>query len=349
MRGLKGRLAQALFRSGSLSALRALLRGRLVVFNYHRLRRDPSPGGAEERTPFDETTFGPTRAQFFEHVEWLKRHATILSEEELCEHLAARGRPPRHAAMITFDDGYRDNHDLALPVLRDLGVPAIFFVTSGFVEERRVGWWDLIAFLLRRSPRPSIAFEGQTFDLRGGFDAAAGFFTRKMKLEPAGATADLLERLARACEVALPDREFQGREMMTWDQLREAARQGIAIGSHTHTHRVLATLERVAVVEELVRSRALLEERLGRPVRSISYPVGEYRHLPADIGALARHAGYELGFSYFTGGLNRWDHIDRYDIKRVDGPEDLAAFATLSVIPELRSWEPALLKRLLRR
>lgn len=90
-----------------------------------------------------------------------------------------------------------------------------------------------------------------------------------MKLEPSNKNESLQLRLSEACGVRLSSLDVQDAELMTWDQIREAYGSAVAIGSHTHSHRVLATLDETAQHEELARSKRILEDKLGAKVRSL--------------------------------------------------------------------------------
>jgi peptidoglycan/xylan/chitin deacetylase (PgdA/CDA1 family) len=245
-----------------------------------------------------------------------------LAERDLVE-LVREQRPlPALGTMITFDDGYRDNYDRAYPVLKRSGVPAIFFIPTA----RQLGWWDIIAFLIKHTDRPTIESVPR--------EQAISHYLRRMKLEPHAQTSNLLPQLAEACGVALPDRARQDAELMTWDQIREVAQRGIAIGSHTHSHRVLATIPVETQREELATSKSILERELGQPVRSLSYPVGNYQHFTNETQSLAAECGYAVAFSFNT-GVNTGPRLTAYDVKRVGPPNDVELLAAMAAWPAL--------------
>jgi peptidoglycan/xylan/chitin deacetylase (PgdA/CDA1 family) len=153
-----------------------------------------------------------------------------------------------------------------------------------------------------------------------------------MKFAPAGQTAGLLEELSAECGVDLPSPERCSRELMSWEQVREAARAGIAIGSHTVSHRVLATLDLESQRHELRESKALLEARLVRSVRTFAYPVGGYEHFNVETKAIARECGYEAAFSFHT-GTNPVEDIDPFDIRRVSAPDDRELYLGALALP----------------
>src|SRR5690606_9707029 len=144
--GKRAFLAGMLHATGAYRGFRHLGPKSLVILNYHRIRA--SDGTV---SPFDEGVFGPTQEILHEHLHWLKTNSSIISEPELIDHVTKKRRLPGSAVMITFDDGYRDNADLAMPVLEDLKVPATFFISTRAIESRELGWWDAIAYAIKQS------------------------------------------------------------------------------------------------------------------------------------------------------------------------------------------------------
>ncbi len=333
IKGKKKLVAKTLFRFHAFDAAHRLVRHTLVVFNYHRIRPD-DPSFVSD---FDDDVFGPTVSRFAEQVGWLAERFDILSQEELIRAAGADRLPSRPSVAITFDDGYRDNFTLAYPILRRLHIPAIFFIPSEQIETRRLGWWDLIAYLIKRTAKPHIEFDGQELKPKSDPLETIRFLQNRMSTESEEKTRDLVSRLAAACEVDLPDQQLQSEELMTWEQIREVAQNNVAIGGHTHTHRVLSTLSKEEQREELTRSKREIESRTEYPVRTMAYPVGGYRHFTPQTQRLAEECGYELGFSFNT-GVNRWQIKNRFDVKRIFAPNDVPLLAASSVLPEVFSW-----------
>jgi peptidoglycan/xylan/chitin deacetylase (PgdA/CDA1 family) len=327
-------LANLLYHSGLWRPVWRLRPNGLVILNYHRIRQDRTTG----HYLLDEDVYGPTQSAFEWQVKWLKEHFELLSESELLDVVRNGAGFRNRFAAITFDDGYRDNYDLALPVLVAHAVPAIFFVCPAFIQERLLGWWDTIAYLVKASQKAAIPVCGETIPLTGQKAAAIRKLCGWMKLRPASETAGLMDELSDICGVAPPDRALRDRQLMTWDQIREAGHRGVAIGSHTHTHRVLAGLTEDDQRWELTQSKAVLEAQLERPVRTLAYPVGGYRNFTAVTMRLARDCGYEGAFSFHT-GINLPGDGNPYNLRRI-APSDArdAMFACGAALPEMFSW-----------
>lgn len=242
--------------------------------------------------------------------------------------------PKGLSALITFDDGYIDNYTMAYPVLKKLDVPAIFFIPTLQITERQLGWWDIIAYLLKRCTKPSISLHSKKFNLETERGKAIHFFSEKMKIESYKKTENLVTELANTCEVILPDQEMQGLQLMAWEQVREVSKKNITIGGHSHSHKVLATLNPEDQKRELSISKAILEKETGQPVRSIAYPVGNAGHFTPETQRIAEKEGYKLGFS-FCNETNHWGAIDSFNIKRISAPRDLSLFEASAVFPQV--------------
>jgi peptidoglycan/xylan/chitin deacetylase (PgdA/CDA1 family) len=291
----------------------------LTVVLYHRVV-DPSGIG-----DLDPDLIDATPQEFDEQMAYLRRNFHPVGIEEVLA--AHRGGPPlpRDSVLVTFDDGYLDNHDHALPILAKHGIRGLFFVSTGHVTDRSLFWWEQISLLVRRSTSSSARLEYpriEALDLSS--PEAKVLATRKLNLvvkDYYGLDLDrFLAGVAKACGVSWSDaegRERADRSLMTWDQVRALRAAGMGVGSHTQSHRVLNTLPPAALEAELRQSRAMLEERLGEPVTTIAYPVGRSIKMLASARKAVAAAGYELGFTT-TPGTNRMGNgADAYDLRRL--------------------------------
>jgi peptidoglycan/xylan/chitin deacetylase (PgdA/CDA1 family) len=239
----------------------------------------------------------------------LKKHFTLVGIDELCAFAAGKDLPPNSVA-ITFDDGYLDNYVRALPILKRHDAKAIFFLPTAHIAERRVYWWDRVAYILKRSTVDTIDLE-YPFRLQvstGNTKLAVDRLLRLVKTHQPLDLERFLDELATAARVEWSrkmERGFADRLLLTWDHARELRRAGMDVQSHTRTHRVLQTLRPDELADELAGSRADLQRELGNPVLSTS-----------PIRAALEKAGYELGFSNATGSNVLNGQVDRFNICR---------------------------------
>lgn len=310
----RGRLAQQLNRCGVLRLLESIApnRGMLVV-NYHRI-------GTVEGNAFDDGVFSARPEEFEAQVAYLCRHFRVLSLTELIELSRDGCQFPERCALITFDDGYRDNVSLAFPALRKHGASAVFFVPTDYVENPRLTWWDHVAYIVKKTQRPTLALQTDppvTIDLTATSRRNAIFqVLRVYKTASKANKAGFLSQLEDSAEVQV-DRVALGRELfMSWSDLRQLVDSGMSIGSHTHTHQILAQLSVADQRRELSVSRGMLQERLKQPIASVAYPEGALDKFTEATKRLCKDLGYTAGFSFY-GGFNRPGRTDPFDIRRI--------------------------------
>jgi peptidoglycan/xylan/chitin deacetylase (PgdA/CDA1 family) len=336
LEGKKKLLADMLFKIRLTSILsRFSGHNKLVILNYHRIR----PASVTISTPFDDGLFSANADQFFRQMNWLKRHTRILSEEDLIDQIVTNQHNDQKSkcpsVAITFDDGYLDNYSIAYPVLRSLEIPAIFFICTEMIWERKLRWWDVLAYLIKKCRKPSIVIDDQEYTLQNNQLNVIADFSRQMKEYPRERIHNYIRLISEASEIDLPADDIQDGELMTRDQIREMAEHQMTIGSHAHTHQALTCLDNHEHQRELMASKQLLEQVTGQPVKSISYPFGRYQYVPLSIQESARRCGYQLGFTS-NFGVNYLNQINDMDLKRFSGElEKVSTVSLITVWPEL--------------
>jgi peptidoglycan/xylan/chitin deacetylase (PgdA/CDA1 family) len=308
-----GRLASLLDRTGALRVLEWFARRPgLLVLNYHRI-------GSINGNQLDDGVISATADEFRSQVRYLHAHFALPGLDDLVGMGDARFAIRSSMALITFDDGYRDNFELAFPILREIGVPATFFIATSFIQKPRLPWWDHIAYIVKNTRR-----EAFTLDYPAPFAIDLRRSTRSHALQQvlnvykqaaAVREDDFLRRLGDIAEVEA-DSESLGRDLfMSWDQIRRLNNEGMSIGSHTHSHRILSALNESEQRNELSLSKEILEAEVRRPIDAVAYPVGQPFTFNGLTKRLAKEVGYRIGFSYY-GGFNRTGHMDLLDLRR---------------------------------
>lgn len=337
------RLARALYGSGALDLLfRARTRiggGGLAVLTYHHIAEPEASDG------FDPEVADATPDQFRRHLELLGRRCVPIGVAELCAALDGAPLPP-NAVMITFDDGYRSNREVALPLLLRYGFPAVFFIATGFVAERRLYWWEALAYLVRTSTVGTLALPAHGLTVERAAPTALVTLQRHVKNTAELDVAGFVRDVARAADVEWTpavERALADRLIMTWDEIRALAAAGMDVESHSRHHRVLQTLAADQLADELAGSRADLERELARPVRAIAYPVGRSIAAAPAIRHAVAAAGYRIGFTNASGINTPWRRVDPYDVRRCATDRALADAMLLAqvAIPRLAYASPA--------
>jgi peptidoglycan/xylan/chitin deacetylase (PgdA/CDA1 family) len=287
----------------------------LIVLNYHRI-------GERAGQPWDRTLWNTDAETFDRQLAHLARNAEVVGPEDVLE-LARERRRGRHV-LITFDDGYRDNHEIAYPLLRRHGLVATFFPTVGFLDGTLGAWWDEIAWMVRRAARESIP-AGALLDRELALgpereETIAALVARYKQLE--GEQADrFLQAIAEATGTAPPTRADSAELWMTWEMVRELRAAGMGVGGHTVTHPILARRAHAEQEREIAGAAERLEQELGHPMRWFAYPVGSSDSYDAETKRILSERGVELAFC-FEGGFGRFDRWDPLEVPRIHvGPE----------------------------
>ena len=282
MRTLSPLLAVGL-RAGAHLASPGGRHGSLLVLMYHRVLAASDPLLPDE----------PDAATFAAQMDLVSSLCNVISLTDAVARLAAGELPPR-ALVITFDDGYVNNLEVAAPILVARGLTATFFIATGFAEGGCM-FNDLVLEALRAAP--------ETLDLA---DLGLGRHEMPDAAARRQAMAEVLPRLkylepTRRQEAAEAIAERSGlpqrpRPMMSGRQLRELAALGMEIGAHCMTHPILARISPDEARHEIGGSKQRLQEMLGVPVVSFAYPNGKpgTDYGPEHV-AMVRDAGFHVG------------------------------------------------------
>jgi peptidoglycan/xylan/chitin deacetylase (PgdA/CDA1 family) len=254
---------------GALSGARRMP----LVIGYHRVVEDFA-SSAQSAIP----SLLVSRRMLERQLDWIGRRYRFVDLNELGARLTSGRAMQEPVAAITFDDGYRDFYDHALPVLRKKGVPAALFVVTDFVGTSRAQIHDQLYSLLTRREGPASAYQSMR---------------KLIENLSAGALEQAIHTLKTDDSTAQQDYSLP----VTWEMLDRIHSAGIVIGSHTKTHIVMTNETRECVLDETAASRVELERRLGTAVQHFAYPSGIYNS--ASVSAVAA-AGYRFGYTTCT-------------------------------------------------
>jgi len=289
----------------------------VIVLMYHRILGE------------DRSLVGLPVEQFSAQMRWVRDQCDPIHPDQLIER-SRRPRRPRPSVLITFDDGYRDYHDLAHPVLKALGIPAVVFLATSFLDEGGMIWTDRVqlAALSTRRDRVTLPWSGEAHvlaDEGAGARARLGAAARRhLKTLPDEERRAEMERLVAEWGEPPP----RDRQMLTWDEVR-AASDVTVWGGHSHTHPILSRLDRAGAEREIRTCRDRIAAETGRAPRYFAYPNGGPADYTAETQAILRANGFDVAFST-TEGIAGADS-DWMAVKRLPGEaDDLPAFAWLA-------------------
>ena len=340
--GLRGQLGQFCYRSGllhSLQRLRSWLQKDLRILAYHRIMPLPDPTTYE----FDLELISASPEGFREQMLLLKQRYNPMRLSDVAAALNEGKSIPADTVVVTFDDGYDDNYRIAFPILRELGVPATFFVSTGHIDSGRPYAYDWLVHMILVTAAPQMVLPELGLDValpsdRQARRAIATDVLCRMKELGALEQAAMIRRLEQAWRLPSDTAPADCRPM-SWDQLREMHAAGFEIGSHGVHHWMLSKLPLAELESEVRDSKAALERELGIMPLLMSYPVGSTRAFDDRVIDITRDAGFQLACSYIS-GTNPRPASNRYALNRLAIERNMGKgwFASMLTMPHLMSY-----------
>ncbi len=249
-------------------------------------------------SPVRDQLWDPMSVELFDKcISYISSRYEVITIENL-PNIDYRNSKLKYAT-ISFDDGYKDNIDYALPILNKYKVKASFYVVTDCIENNIPTWTHILEFLFQNSRKSEISldFDFLPDELRTSIllgSRAKIYYVKKLKpwlkKIPSFERKLVLDRIMEVFnDVELP------KIMMNWDDLKILMSYGHIIGSHTVTHNMLGTIsDDNELKKELELSAKTITEKLGVFPLTISYPVGSYNE---NVIKFSKLAGYKLGLA----------------------------------------------------
>lgn len=310
--------------SGSGRRARKRLDGtRAAVLLYHRVL----PAAEAARKVVEPGMF-VTPETFDRHLEWLESSFRVLPLHEIASRLAEHLPLPHGACAITFDDGWRDNYQFALPALEKRGLPATIFVVTDRVGTDGAFWPDEVC---RRMKGLSDS-EQRELALAIGVSARGDRIAASLE-HLKGMTEQAREPVIDRLRSATRDPCAGERELVDWNELDRLARAGIEIEAHGATHAILTGVSPKEAERELRSARDRLRERDLGHRGLLAYPSGAHDER---VRRLACGAGYRAAFTTEPGLANPAD--DPFALPRLGLHDDVSRTRVefLRVVPGWR-------------
>jgi peptidoglycan/xylan/chitin deacetylase (PgdA/CDA1 family) len=302
--------------SGLTGSLRWLSRRNtavIPVLAYHGVSNDPA------EPALDEGLKGPTFDLFIKQLDYMNRHYSITTFTELLEII--RKDPSRlhreRMALITFDDGFRNNYDVVFPALMDRGMKATVFIVTDCVQSGEPFWFEKISLSINLTEKKRLRLEkinGREWSLENEFHrrSAIAEIKKKCKEVPDDERREITEEVTS--ELRFDSiREKIPRIVLSPSEVVEMNEYGIEFGSHTLSHPNLTMLDDEGLAAELTGSKKAIEEMTGKKAVSFAYPSGLYDQR---VEGAVEKAGYSTGVTY-NHGLFCYPHDSFYLVDRI--------------------------------
>lgn len=267
---------------------------------YHSVQDDPAAASLDQLGGIIHS------AKVFQgQMEIIARHFAAVTLEQILSFLGGDKALPRRPVVVTFDDGYRDNFQVAKPILDKFGIPAVFYVAVDSIQRQSLPWPSQLRHIFLTGTAVSWV------DSRG---TAWPLDTREQRLQAYEEASKHCAKLAGQAQKGFLESArselhaaplTSNHHMMTWDELRALSCGGHTVGSHTVTHPNMAQIQPELAEVEFAESKLRLERELGKPVPHFSYPCPALQpHWTDHTVGLSRKVGYLTAVTT-NGGLVR--------------------------------------------
>jgi peptidoglycan/xylan/chitin deacetylase (PgdA/CDA1 family) len=282
------------------------------ILTYHRIYTP------NNKYSFNLGAVSATPEAFEAQIAYIKQHRNIISCSDLLNAIKTNSKLPSRSTMITFDDGYVDNYSVALPILKKYGVKAIFFITTGYIDQSIRSWSDDLAYIINHTDKKFFIFEQKNkllkLESQKNKDKAIKLMNHYCKFEISDNPSKLIKELAHHLEIKLP----RIRLFMNWSEVKELHNTGMTIASHTATHPNLTQISEDSVNTEVQESFNVITKKIGNCPQIFAYPYGE--RIPADtnLQQLLRKLNIKIALTSCFGSTRLDPRTNLMIVKRIN-------------------------------
>ena len=247
-----------------------------------------------------------------EHLEqiinfFIKKNYSFLSLDQLYEGFRRGTFPDKKYVVITFDDGYKDNLEIAYPIFKKYGIPFTVYITTGIPNNTAILWWYILEnMILKMNEVQFIWNENNYFyytrtsvEKEKAFELIQTFFHQNFTLD------NYLELFRTVFKDFQSDLTMDSLILgMNWDEIRRLNEDPlVTIGAHTVNHFNLSKLSQKDLRSEILESKIELEKQLGQPINHFAYPYGKSHHASVREFECANNLGFKTATTTNTGNL----------------------------------------------
>ncbi len=305
--------------------------GIINILAYHRVLDIVS-----NEYPFDENIISASVGQFDRQMAYVKANFDVLTFSELYHALQVSSLPKR-PLIITFDDGYRDNYLYAYPIIKRHGLPATFFLTTGYIGHKETFWFEKVAYWIKNTRKKSFRLKADhehEYYICDNRKEVVRSVQTLLKNVNETIHEDLIEQLENQLETSIMD--SMPVRTLSWEEVREMSKCGIEFGSHSVSHLNLAAISKPRLMEEIYGSKATIEKEVGVPVITIAYPFGGTHTYNPEVQEVTQNAGYIFGVTNVE-GIGLVSALDRFALRRIAIERDvhMSLFRALLELPNV--------------
>jgi len=200
-----------------------------------------------------------------------------------------RGGLKKHTVLVTFDDGYKDNFIHAYPILKELKIPALISVSTGFIGKTRAPWWDVLNYALHNTKKKMLKITDLGEISLDNKESAMFNVLSKLKQMPEDKKNRVMDQIVKSADVSVP----KSHAFLTWPEIKKM-NDYVSIGAHTVNHSILTKVSLDAAKKEIDESKKQIEKKIGKPVRVFTYPNGQPEDMSKEIDEHLKASGHPI-------------------------------------------------------
>lgn len=253
-------------------------------------------------------------------LKYLKRHYSVLKLSEVMTRIQKGLSLPDHTAVVTFDDGYKNNFTNAYPLLKRLEIPATIFLATGCISTKALNWYDQLYLGIRNTREREVDLKKYGLGLyslvsdkkkQDAFEIIVEYL-KQVSSNDKDAVLNNIFRTLRS-DISVSETDF---DSLDWKEIIQMDQEGlIEFGGHSVTHNILSRLSDADMENEIIQSCKAIESNLGKKCLMFAYPNGTKNDFTQRSKDLLRMHGIQCGLTTIS-GLNAVDE-DSYELKRI--------------------------------
>jgi peptidoglycan/xylan/chitin deacetylase (PgdA/CDA1 family) len=293
--------------------------GPCAIFCLHRIL--PEKQVVDDISP--NSNLALSEVLFSELLDFLSNKYRVISLDDLVEHLHHGSR--EFVVCLTFDDGYRDNLYYALPILEQYKCPATVFISTRLPERDDWMWWYELWEKLLHTDQLDFIFDG----IKGKWDCSDQLKKKRCYTYLSSMMMRLSlnnQKILMAAVTGLEHRRSYHEFCLNWNEIRKLDQNPlVTIGAHTHSHPILSLENEDIAIDEINKSKLILEEKLGHPIAHLAYPFGTANEAGPREYMMAQKCGFKTASTTlcYPATLSRIYSLPRYGIEQNSTVKDI--------------------------
>jgi peptidoglycan/xylan/chitin deacetylase (PgdA/CDA1 family) len=288
---IKEYFSRILFYSGILYINSLFSQKKLTIVTFHRI----VPDSVKNKSPNKSMML--TVAQFEDLIKMISIYSNPLALETAVLYFKTKKKFPPRSIVITFDDGYADNYTNAYPILKKYKIPATVYIATKYINQNdQWFWWEEVEYFFKQN-------KGKKLKTAKFTSSELIDTINRLNLTQTNRISKIRTFIHDLYKISEKERKslitfMRGKYshpkthlMLKWDQVKSMT-DIFKIGSHTVNHIFLNSLSPSRISDEFTQSKCLIERKVGKKCRSISYPAG---FVSSSVIKKAIESGYDSG------------------------------------------------------